>query len=115
MSPQTTYLVTGAESDDGKTVIGVLSQYANTMVIALSSTSSETWLSRLLCADEGINNSVVEPLHIGNPFTLKDAADTVAERWQRKVDGVYACPDPGRRVHSLDVKYVVSILDICLP
>jgi hypothetical protein len=68
MPEQTTYLVTAADTLLGYTTILLLSHRAAT-------------------------NSFVQPLHINPTFTLKNAADTVAAKWQKTIDVVIACPD----------------------
>lgn len=93
MPEQTTYLITSADTLLSYTTILHLSHRPNTFIVALTNTSSEQWLWRLLCAGRASANSFVQPLHINASFTLKNAADMVAQKWQRKIDVVIACPD----------------------
>lgn len=93
MPEQTTYFVTAADTLFAYTMILHLSHRPNTFIIALLSTSSPQWLWRLLCAGRYSTNSFVQPMHIDTTFTLKDAADMVAQKWQRSIDVVIACPE----------------------
>lgn len=93
MPEQTTYLITAADTLLAYTTIIHLSHRPNTFIIALLDTCSPNWLWRLLCAGRASANSFVQPLHINAAFTLKNAADMVAQKWQRKIDVVIACPE----------------------
>ena len=104
MSEQTTYLVTAADTLLGYTTIVHLSHRPNTFIIALTNTSSEQWLWRLLCAGRASANSFVQPLHITASFTLKNAAEMVAQKWQKSIDVVIACPES-----TVDPRVLMSV------
>jgi len=46
----------------------------------------------------------VQPLHINASFTLKNAAEMVAQKWERGIDVVIACPDS-----TVDPRVLMSV------
>jgi hypothetical protein len=104
MTEQTTYLITAADTLLGYTTILLLSHRPNTFIIALTNTSSEQWLWRLLCAGRAATNSFVQPLHINPTFTLKNAADTVATKCNKTIDVVITCAES-----TIDPRVLMSV------
>ena len=106
MPEQTTYLVTAADTLLSYTTIVQLCNRPNTFIFALTNTSSEEWLWRLLCIGRASKNSFVQPMHISSTFSIsiKQAAEMVAEKWQKRVDVVIACPDS-----NIDPRVLMSV------